>query len=151
MDPYRQTLLMLLAEVFGVSPLEHGMVLDNGSSGYLAVLAGVDAQTASRASRPGNATLAAHCGHMAWFLESVIRIIDGERFQPNWSESWAIQTVDEPAWDALRERLRANYHAVVQRLETREALTDEDVSGSLVMITHLAYHLGEIKQMISAF
>ena len=151
MDPYRRMLLMLLAEIFGVSPLDHGMILDNGSSGYLSVLADIDAQTASRALKPGIATLAAHCGHMAWFLDYVIRMIDGERDQPKWSESWAIHEVDEAAWTALRERLRSNYHAIVQRLETRETLSDDDVAGSLVMITHLAYHLGEIRQMRSAF
>ncbi len=151
MDTYRRTLLMLLAEVFGTSPLDHGMILDNGSSGYLAVLANIDAQTASRSLKPGKATLAAHCGHMAWFLENVIRIIDGERDQPNWSESWVIDQVDEAAWTSLKERLRSNYHALVQRLETRETMSDDDVAGSLVMITHLAYHLGEIRQMLSAF
>ena len=151
MDTYRRTLLMWLAEIFGVSPHDHGMILDNGSSGYLAILADIDAQTASRAPKPGNATLAAHCGHMAWFLESVIRIIDGERDQPNWSESWVIDQVDEAAWTTLRERLRSNYHTLVQRLESRETLSDDDVAGSLVMITHLAYHLGEIRQMLSAF
>lgn len=151
MDSYRRTLLMLMAEIFGVSPLEHGLILDNGSSGYLAVLADIDAQTASRALKPGNATLAAHCGHMAWFLENVIRMIDGERNQSNWSESWAIHEVDEAAWTTLRERLRSSYHAVVQRLETRETMSDDDVAGSLIMITHLAYHLGEIRQMRSTF
>lgn len=151
MDGYRRTLLMLLAEVFGVSPLEHGLVLDNGSSGYLAVLADVDGATASRSLKPGHATLAAHVGHMAWFLENVIRIVDGERFQPNWAESWTVDVVDDAGWDALRERRRANYDALVLRLETRETLSDEDIGGSLVMITHLAYHLGEVRQMLSAF
>ncbi len=151
MDTYHRTLLQMLAEAFGVSSAPHSFFLDTGTSGYLAVLADVDAATASRALKPGNATLAAHCGHVAWILGVAIRMLDGERPALNWAESWTVSVVDAAAWDALRARLKTNYEGVVARLSARESLKDDDVMGSLIALVHVAYHLGEVKQMLSAF
>ncbi|MBL8094060.1 MAG: hypothetical protein JNL73_07805 [Anaerolineales bacterium] len=151
MDTYHRTLLQMLAEAFGVSTAPQSFFLDTGTSGYLSVLTNVDAATASRAPKPGNATLAAHCGHVAWIVNTANRMLDGERYPLDWAESWAVNVVDEQAWDALRAQLKASYEGLVQRLGAREVLSDEDVMGSLITLVHVAYHLGEIKQMLSAF
>ncbi|HRE28432.1 MAG TPA: DinB family protein [Anaerolineales bacterium] len=151
MDVYHRTLLQMLAEAFGVSTLPHSFFLDTGTSGYLSVLAEIDAATASRTLKPGNATLAAHCGHVAWIMGVANRMLDGERPTLNWDESWTVSIVDAAAWDALRAQLKTSYEGLVERLSAREALGDDDVMGSLITLVHVAYHLGEIKQMLSAF
>lgn len=151
MDTYQRTWLQMLAEAFGVSDSPHAFFMDNGTAGYLGALADVDAATASRTLKPGNATLAAHCGHVAWIMGTAIRMLDGERYALNWADSWTVNEVDDTTWNELRAQLRSRYEGLAERLTTRPALSDDDVMGSLITLVHVAYHLGEVKQMLSAF
>ena len=147
---YQQTLLNLYAEAFGLAPEASATFLDSGTAGFFGVLADVDATTASGSLKAGNATLAAHCWHVTWLLETAVRQSDREQFEPDWGESWAVSTVDAAAWATLRQTMRHHYDALVTRLGSRRVWSDDDVAGSLTTLTHVVYHLGEIKQMLSA-
>lgn len=147
---YQQTLLNLFAEAFGLAPAASATFLDSGTAGFFGALAEVDAATASRTLKTGNVTLAAHCWHVTWLLETAVRYSDREQFEPDWGASWAVDTVDTAAWAKLRQTMRQNYDALTSRIRAKSVWSEDDVAGSLTTLTHVVYHLGEIKQMLSA-
>lgn len=146
----RKWMLTLVAEIFGVSDLEHGYILDHGKAGILGTLDQLDAAAASKAPKPGAETIASHTGHALYMMELFGAYADGHNPETDWPGSWKNQSVDEAAWADLREKTRATYHSVLDRLEKQEDWNEDVIAASLILFGHCAYHLGEIKQLYSA-
>lgn len=149
-EVFKQSLVLLLPEVFGVTDAPHGYILDNGQSGLLGTLDRVDAATASARLRPGNETVASHTNHIHFLVDLHNRFERGEQPHADWAGSWTNQVVDDATWAALRADLRAAYDTVMSRLEQRQEWPDEGVSAYIMLVAHCAYHLGEIRQILTS-
>jgi hypothetical protein len=150
---YKKWLLTLLQETFGVSTQPAAYFLDSASSGYFGVLEKVGAELASRSPQPGNATVAAHCNHVVFLLQVVENYLRGEDFKTNkedWEDNWHVLTVSESEWNLIRKVLRDRYEQLVLSIEAVENWTEEALADSLIVLVHSAYHLGEIRQIISS-
>src|SRR5262245_62215734 len=98
---------LLLAETLGVADTPNGRILDTGQSGLLGTIDTLSAEVASAAPTPEQATIASHCGHVLFLLQYFAAYERGETPTPDWASSWATRVVDEAAWLALRQELRA--------------------------------------------
>jgi hypothetical protein len=147
---FKNNLLTLLPEAFGVSDAPNGYMLDDGHAGLLGTLEQVDAATASAGLRPQNATVAAHTNHILLLLDLFVAYDHGEQPQADWEGSWKVQQVDAAAWDALRARVRAQYEVAIERIQERTEWPPEAVGGAIILLTHVSYHLGEIKQLLTS-
>src|SRR5262249_5346512 len=132
-------------QAFGLAPESDAFYLDSGRGGYFGALEDVDGATASKTLKEGNVTLAAHCGHVTWILGTAVRMSDGEQFEPDWNESWLVNTVTDAEWAELKGTMRHNYDALVSRIEARTDWDEASLSGSLITLVHSVYHLGEVK------
>ncbi len=149
-EDFKNPLLMLLAEGFGVSDSPNGFFLDDGQSGLLGTLDKLDAATASARRRPANATIAAHANHVLFLLDLFLAYERGEQPSADWEGSWKVQVVDAAGWDTLRANLRARYAGVVGRLRAREDWPEPAVAAAIMLLAHASYHTGEIKQLLTS-
>jgi len=151
MDAYKTWMLKLLPEIFGATEDKYGYVLDNGWSGILGTIEKLSASDASKGARPGSETIASHLRHALYMMELFEPYLKGESPQTDWPGSWRDWVVDETAWKALREQVDRAYAEILALVERTEDWNEDAVSASLVLLTHTAYHLGEIRQIYSAF
>lgn len=121
-------------------------------AGLVGTLAGLTADVASRPSRPGGPTIAAHVEHLRWSLANVNATVRGAEWQPDWSPSWSVETVDEEAWNDLRAAIAHEFAEVRSALEGEPDLSDPMMlRGVLALAPHAAYHLGAIRLMVQRF
>jgi hypothetical protein len=122
-------------------------VLREGFEGLLGTLARL---TAAEASRPvGGSSVAAHAHHVVFGLAASAAWVRGDRSPSNWQESWGAGTVDDAAWARLQEQLRGGYQELRQAIESHAASSLEAMGGAVGALTHVAYHLGAIRQKIA--
>jgi len=144
---FAEELLTILEETFET---HHGVYLDKGTS----LLTTLNQISSSEASIPvGNrcATIAAQVEHVIFFLEVLERSITGqEAGEQDWDEIWnRVSGLTAAEWDELRARLRATYDRLGEMLRGLEDWEqDEAIGGSLAIVVHTAYHLGEIRQAL---
>lgn len=91
--------------------------------------------------------------HLAVWNENIVdRIRTGEKSPPS-EGAWPphVETADEVAWSAAKDRLWQSLHAVDQLLQTCSL---EDIQKSpyglpdlLCRLTHNGYHIGQIEKM----
>jgi hypothetical protein len=74
----------------------------------------------------------------------------GEYLPVDWEGSWKVGEVDDAAWQALVDRLRANYEGLRTFVATNETWNAMFVGGAFGLVAHNAYHLGEIRQALAA-
>jgi hypothetical protein len=145
---FTKWLFVLLAETFGVADTPSGYILDTGQSGLLGTINTLSAEVASAAPAPEQATIASHCGHVLFLLQYFAAYERGETPEPDWAGSWATRTVDDAAWQALRQELQTTYDALMARLQARDTWPESGVAASLMLLAHCAYHVGEIRQRL---
>ena len=107
---------------------------------------------ASTPPQPGRATMAAHAEHVRYYLSLANRALRGENpyATADWKQSWAVQSVDEAAWQRLRDSLRDEYLRLREVTASPAGWSEHDaaLTGVLATIAHTAYHLGAIRQMM---
>lgn len=150
MEPsvFTQPLFVFLEEAFGVTESPSGYFLDSGRSGILGTIDGLSATVASEPDARGGATIAGHCGHVLFLLRFFLAVERGESLEPDWQSSWATGAVTDAEWRALRTDLRRDYEHLVARLRGRDPWPDAAVGPVMLLLTHCAYHLGEIRQRL---
>jgi hypothetical protein len=126
-----------------------GIYLDKGTS----LFETLDAISAEEASRPVSAecaSIAAQVEHVRFYLDVLERVIQKEPVgKIDWQESWQLEKVTPEEWEALRGRLREAHESVLTVLRSHESWEGEgDIGGSLAILAHTAYHLGEIRQAL---
>jgi hypothetical protein len=145
-EQIRASLLTLLDETF-----EKGSVayLDRGTS-LFETLEGVNAETASRAVSPSRSSIAAHVDHIRFYLDVAQRSMRGEAIgEIDWKESWRLQKVTPEKWEELKGHLRQTYKGVLAAVKGQDAWDrPQDVTDSLAILAHTAYHLGAIRQAL---
>ncbi len=146
LESYTAALHRLLDETF---ERVHGIYLDKGTS----LFETLDTISAEEASRPVSATcasIAAQVEHVRFYLEVLARYARGEAVGPvDWAASWRLTSVTAEEWDALKGRLRGAHRdtlAVVGDARTWES--EHAIGGSMGIVAHTAYHLGEIRQAL---
>lgn len=144
-----QQILGALKEGFEGPPPNWGYFSDRGpDAGFLALLEKMSAAEASRES--GGTSVAGHVHHLAFSLEAAVAYIEGDVSPRNWAESWSVKTVDETEWTKLKERLRAGYESMKKTISSRATDGVAQLGLSVGAATHVAYHLGAVRQKMLA-
>lgn len=148
LEKIKSDLLECLDETF---ESHHGIYLDKGTS-LFETLEGISAEEASRRLIETGATIAAHTEHLRLYLDVLERAMRGEEIgKINWREIW--ETVGEmsPAeWQASVEKLKESHRRTIETIKNYDLWKHEDGFGAaLGILTHTAYHLGAIRQVVS--
>lgn len=144
-DVFRSNVLAVLDECF---VKVQGAFLDSGNSMF-ETLATISAEEASRPVGGGCASIAAQVNHTRFYLDVALQYAKNEANGPfDWDGSWQVGPVDDQAWHEQVQSLRAVYETVRSFIEGSEAWADDAVGGTIAMIAHCAYHLGEIRQAL---
>ncbi len=118
---------------------------DGGIFGTIEPLA---AEQASAVPDGCQRSIAAHVEHLRWWLANVNGVARGEAWDPDWSTSWSVQSVDADQWNELRDALRREYEGVIAALRSIPSISDRQMlMGICSMAPHAAHHLGTIRQM----
>jgi len=143
LDQFRTSLLAVLEETF---ESVQGVYLDKGTS-LFETLDAISAEDASKSPAPSRSTIAGHLYHLCFYLDVVLRSIRAEAVGTiNWRESWRSQHVTKDEWDALKARCRQSYTDVLAVVKGMDAWDrPDDVTDSLAILAHTAYHLGAIR------
>jgi uncharacterized damage-inducible protein DinB len=146
LDRLTTDLASLLDETFHTV---HGHYLDKHTS-LFETLATISAEEASQPVGDRCATLAAQVNHIRVYIEVLERSMRGEEVgQTDWAASWRVSSVDDAEWESLKERLDVAYQSM---RATMQGVTNGDredaMSGTLAILVHTAYHLGEIRQAL---
>ncbi|HVE72869.1 MAG TPA: hypothetical protein VNI54_15995 [Thermoanaerobaculia bacterium] len=117
---------------------------DSPDAGLRRTLARLSAAYASK--EVGGNSVAAHAHHILFSFEAFRAFIEGDRNLRDWNESWRVSAVDDEQWKTLQGDLEREY--ALLREAVRGAEGDEALRGSLAAVTHLAYHIGAIRQKL---
>jgi hypothetical protein len=144
---FSEELFTILEETFET---HHGIYLDKGTS-LFATLNQISAGEASIQVGNRCATIAAQVEHVTFYLEVLERSIAGQDVgKPAWGEIWdRVSGVTAAEWDEIRGRLMATYNRLSEMLRGVDNWEHNDaVGGSMAIVVHTAYHLGEIRQAL---
>jgi hypothetical protein len=147
-EDFTYSLFALLKETFeGTNTAFGTMYLDQGT-GLFATLENVDSEKASRAAVEGGATIAGHCEHIRFYLEFLCNYMSEKFKMVDWKESWKVKTVSDAEWKALCGQLQKTYQLVTDTFNEVETWNDFKISGAMGILTHTAYHLSAIRQIL---
>ena len=130
----------------------HGIYLDKNTA-LLPTLDAVSAEEASQSISAGTATIAAQAEHVRFYIDVLHDIITTkEVVDVDWRAIWnTVKSVTPEEWDDSRRRLRESYQRAMATLESFDDWNGKyDVDGALSILTHTAYHLGGIRQALTA-
>ena len=145
----RSNLLTLLDETFR-GPSDQGSAYLDRAAGFSQTLAAVTAAQASSPAWPGSTTVAAQVGHARYYMDILMVYARGGRPSADWPGSWAKSQVDEAEWQELRDALQDTYATVRAALESEVVPGDDFGASMLAILAHSAYHLGAVRQLLSA-
>ena len=137
----------LLEETF--ENKHHGIYLDKGTS----LFETLDGVTAAQASIPVGgkcASLAAQVAHVIFYIECFERFaLQNDTSPVDWGEIWrTVEKVTPEEWDQLRASLKAAYQRISTLFHQNQTWNQDTIGGSLSIVVHTAYHLGEIRQAL---
>ena len=143
---YQNALLDLLDETFDH---HHGIFLDKGT-GLFQTLEGVSAQEASIPVGGKCASLAAQVTHVIFYIESFERYaLYNDNSPRDWGEIWrTVEKVTAEEWASLQSKLKDAYDRMDKLFRANELWNEDTIGGSLSIVVHTAYHLGEIRQAL---
>ena len=144
-DLFVQEFFDIFEETFST---HHGVYLDEGTS-LTETLEQITAAEASVSVGGRCATLAAQLAHVIFYLEVLEGDITGQPVSTaDWDEIWKrVSGVTPAEWKSLKTKLAVTYQRISGVLRGVEDWTqNEAIGGSLAMLVHTAYHLGEIRQ-----
>ena len=127
----------------------HGIYLDEGTS----LFETLETISAAEASIPGGgkcASLAAQVAHVTFFIESFERFaLQGDNSPRDWGEIWrTIREVSPEQWEEYKRKLREAYLRMDKLFHENPTWNQDTIGGSLSIVIHTAYHLGEIRQAL---
>ncbi len=149
-DAFKRSLTTLLAETFGVTDSPHGFFLDDGQAGLLGTIDKVSTATANAALKPENETVASHSGHLLCLLQFFVAFERQQSPKMDWPASWRYRNLDDAAWTALRTDLRSSYETLNALIQTRTDWPEPAMSACMMLLAHVSYHVGEIKQILTS-
>ena len=145
-DRFTNELFDVLDETF---EQVQGIYLDKGTS-LFETLETISAEQASRPVSAECASIAAQVEHVSFYLQVLERVIQKKPVgKIDWQESWQLEKVTPEEWEALKGRLREAHESVLTVMKSHDSWEGEDdIGGSLAVLAHTAYHLGEIRQAL---
>lgn len=144
---FTEALLALLDETFDNV---RGYYLDKGTS-LFETLATITSEEASVPVGGKCATLAAQVKHVAFYLDVLEKSVRAGQFtRVDWGEIWrTVGSVTPDEWEAIKAELRASYNGILNLVrDTTEWPSEREIGGAMAIVTHTAYHLGEIRQAL---
>jgi hypothetical protein len=138
----------LLVELLDGSGPAAAWILNPEDPGLLRSLDKLSASAAS-ASPAGGSSIAAHVDHLRYGMELLNRWSQGEEpfADADYSASWRRTKVSDEEWTALRQRLRDEAHRWLEAIRRPREMSQDELTGVLGGVAHLAYHLGAIRQI----
>ena len=145
-EDFRNNLLQLMTETFE-NPM--GIYLDPNTSLFQTL----DTVSAAEASIPVGgkcASLAAQVAHVIFFIESFERFaLQGDNSPRDWGLIWrTVEKVTPAEWDSYKSKLRDAYDRMMKLFRENPKWDEGTIGGSLSIVVHTAYHLGEIRQAL---
>ena len=144
-----QEILYLLTETFE-SPVKDGNAYLDKGTGVFMTLERISAEDASKPAFPGATTLAAQTEHLRFYLVALEGFVTGAHTSVDWDESWKVTHVTPEAWDMLRADLHDTYTHTTELIKKFDRWDEDELGGALAILTHSAYHLGAIRQLVKA-
>ncbi len=143
-----ETLSTLLNELLNGAPEKGAYMLNPGDAGLLKSLELLSPSSASQAKN-GGAPIAAHVDHLRYGLSLMNRWSAGENpfVDADWSASWRIGEVSEGQWNEIRSGLKNEAEKWLSEISVPREVDQTELNGILGSISHLAYHLGAIRQI----
>jgi hypothetical protein len=148
---FAKTLSTLFRELVEGAPASGAYILNAGDAGLLRSLDKLSAAAASVVT-PTGSSIAAHVDHVRYGLSLMNRWSAGENpfKDADWSASWKKTAVSDDEWQKLRAQLREEAARWLNALGTPREAQEIELNGMVGSITHLAYHLGAIRQINKA-
>ncbi|MBI3169839.1 MAG: hypothetical protein HYZ22_15255 [Chloroflexi bacterium] len=145
-EDFRNNLLQLMTETFE-KPM--GIYLDPDTS-LFQTLETVSAAEASIPVGGKCASLAAQVAHVTFYIESFERFaLQGDNSPRDWGLIWrTVEKVTPGEWDAYKSKLREAYDRMMKLFQENPTWNEDTIGGSLSVVVHTAYHLGEIRQAL---
>ena len=146
-EHFQKALLLMLQETFESA---NGYYLDGGDS-LFETLNTISAPEASTPVGGKCATLAAQVKHTAFYLDTLERGVREQKFpKVDWNEIWqTVNVVSEDEWAQIKTELHESYQRIVQLVnDTNQWPSEREIGGAIALITHSAYHLGEIRHAL---
>ena len=145
-EDFLNNLFSLLDETFDNT---HGIYLDRDTS-LFRTLELVTAQEASIPVGGKCASLAAQVAHVTFYLEVLERYVMYNDSTPaDWGEVWrTVEKVTPEEWEDLNKKLKDAYHRIEKMFRDNPTWNEDSIGGSLAIVVHTAYHLGEIRQAL---
>lgn len=149
-EDFTNSFFQLLKETFEGPPPETGSAFLDKQAGLFQTLEQLTAEEASIPVRSGASTIAAHCEHLRFYAMALYEFMRGATGKVDWDKSWLVQTVSPAEWDDLKENIRRVYTTLTQHLRSVEKWNEDEVGDAMAILTHTAYHLGAIRQLVKA-
>jgi hypothetical protein len=149
MAEMNRALSTVLTELIDGAASDFCWVLNTDDPGLLKSLDRLSARAASTPPPRGGSSIAAHVDHVCYGLELLNRWSRDENpfADADFSASWKRQTVTDEEWSALRARLREHAHAWMNKMAAAQDLNQIELTGIIASVSHIAYHLGAIRQI----
>ena len=150
---FQRALSNMLTEIFNGPPGQEAFVLNPGDPGLMRQLDGIDAEAASARPMAGKTTIASHVDHLHFGLSLLNRWAAGEANPwagADWNGSWQRTVVTDEQWRTLRDQLRQEADTWRKVVADRTNWDDMAAAAALSTAAHTAYHLGAIRQILSA-
>jgi hypothetical protein len=144
---FANSLFQYMEETF--EPKHHGIYLDKGTS-LFETLETVSAEEASIPVGGKCASLAAQVAHVTFYIESFERFaLYNDNSPRDWGLIWrTVEKVTPEEWESLKDKLRGAYQHMDKLFRENKTWNEDTISGSLSIVVHTAYHLGEIRQAL---
>jgi len=145
---FGNTLPTLFAELIDGASQSEAYMLNRGDAGLLRSLDKLSATAASKLT-PNGSSIAAHVDHLRYGLSLMNRWAAGENpfDAADWSASWRKTRVSAAEWKQRREELAGEARRWLEALRTSREIGQTDLNSVVGSITHLAYHVGAIRQI----
>jgi uncharacterized damage-inducible protein DinB len=144
---FTNNLFQLLKEFFESPPVSGAACLDQ-KTGLFDTLGKLSAAQVSE-QISGAPSIAAHCEHVRFYNNLLLSDLKGETTgKVDWQQTWLMQTVGDNEWQALKNKLQEQYQEMMTLLESFDEWDDDKVGIPMAVLTHTAYHLGAIRQLI---
>lgn len=144
---YAKNLIQFMEETFEAK--HYGIYLDKGTS-LFETLETVSAPEASIPVGGKCASLAAQVAHVTFFIESFERFaLQGDNSPRDWSYIWrTVEKVTSEEWEGYKRKLKDAYLRMDKLFRENQQWNEDSIGGSLSILVHTTYHLGEIRQAL---
>lgn len=94
-------------------------------------------------------SIASHIHHTMYHIDTSLSYLDDVRPDVDWSISWNIGPLTENEWTELKNNIDHSYGKMLNYMESM-SIDNFTLRFFLSSLSHAAYHLGAIRQMIKA-